>query len=88
MKRNRKRDPNSQPERIKNWLLKGEEIDPVKAASPELNFGLNLSTRISKLRRDYGMSISQKPMDENKPNGMQVYWMTAEQRSDYKQSNR
>lgn len=86
MKRHRKRKPNGQNEKIKNYLLAGNEIDPIKAT--QLGFGLNLSTRISNLRNDYGMKISQRAKNEKVPTGMQIYWMTVEQRDNYNQSTK
>ncbi len=86
MSRQGKRNPNGHKEKIKNWLLKGEEIDRAKAAA--MNMGMDLPTRISNLRLDYGMTIKQRPINEKRLNGPYIYWMTQEDIADYKQSTK
>ena len=71
-------------ELIKNHLLAGNEIDRVYAATNKM--GMDLATRISNLRLDYKMKISQRAVNERRPNGPFVYYMTQEQINDYKQS--
>lgn len=85
MNNQKKRNMTGHKKKISDHLLSGNELDRTTAASNSM--GMDLPTRISNLRIDYGMKISQRPVSDNRPNGPFVYFMTQEQIKKYQSTN-